>query len=318
MPLRAGADPAQQAAWQQCVLDALAAANSTQDCGCVLATHEQLHHPCMPLQEFRILIEYVAFEDTAAGTTAAAAAAAAAAAVNLSAQAGRAAVQACFGSDRHYVFKVQEPDLAQAASRLDEAAGQAAAAKAAAVAHAAADSAAAATAFNMGGSCKAPAGIKHPQQMAEPDAATATAAAAVHGRAQSAAVSQHAGAASQAGTAQDTAAAAAEAQAQELPLVLNVSPGSLIKHRQPLYQSLLQLEAQGYVLVERCLGGSRGNQHPAAAVPAAVDVVLTPRSCLCIWDDRKLPQVGCCCEGLAWCMCCDHPCRQPSFQGAAH
>lgn len=301
MTQAAGADPAQQAAWQQCVLDALAAAHSTQDCCCVLATHDQLHHPCMPLQEFRILVEYVAFEDTAAGATAAAASAAA----TQSVQSGRAAVQACFGSDRHYVFKVQEPDLAQAASRLGEAA-----APAAAVAHTAGDAAAAATAVSMGGSCKTSAGNVHPQQTAEPDAATA-AAAAVQGRVQSAAASQQR-AASQAGTAQDTAAAAAEAQAQELPLVLNVSPGGLIKHRQPLYQSLLQLEAQGYVLVERSLRGSRGSQPPAAAVPAAVDVVLTPRSCLCIWDDRKLPQVGCFSEKSAWCLSCNHLCAHPN------
>jgi hypothetical protein len=87
--------------------------------------------------------------------------------------------------------------------------------------------------------------------------------------------------------------------------VLNVSPGSLVKRysdcraRQSLYQSLMQLETQGYILVERALGsGSRRGQAAAAAaagaaalVGMAVDVVLTPRACLCIFDDSKLPQV---------------------------
>jgi hypothetical protein len=56
----------------------------------------------------------------------------------------------------------------------------------------------------------------------------------------------------------------------------------------------MQLEAHGYVLVERALAGSnRGVQATGAAglAGAAVDVVLTPRACLCIWDDSKLPQV---------------------------
>lgn len=56
----------------------------------------------------------------------------------------------------------------------------------------------------------------------------------------------------------------------------------------------MQLEAQGYVLVERPLASSRGGQAVGAAalVGSAVDVVLTPRACLCIMDDSKLPQVS--------------------------
>lgn len=84
--------------------------------------------------------------------------------------------------------------------------------------------------------------------------------------------------------------------------MLNVSPGSLVKHRPSLYQSLMQLETQGYILIERALGGgssSRRGQAAAAAsgaaalVGMAVDIVLTPRACLCIFDDSKLPQVRC-------------------------
>lgn len=93
----------------------------------------------------------------------------------------------------------------------------------------------------------------------------------------------------------------------EVPLLLNVSAGSIIKQRQSLYQSLMRLEAQGYVLVERPLACSssssngRGGQAGGAAalVGSAVDVVLTPRSCLCIWNDRKLPQVS----GDCWVQC---------------
>lgn len=61
----------------------------------------------------------------------------------------------------------------------------------------------------------------------------------------------------------------------------------------------MQLEAQGYVLVERPLASSRGGQAVGAAarVGSAVDVVLTPRACLCIMDDSKLPQVSKNCHG---------------------
>lgn len=257
-----GADPAAQAAWVAGVQSAQSAAS------CVLATHEQLHHPCMALQGFHVLIEYIPWEHTATG------AAAGGVAGTLVTDSSRAAVHAYFGTGKHFIFAVQKPNLAQAAAEAERAAAQSAVGPADAVADKTARRAAA-DRDTVGQAVAARA-----QQQPAPAHAAAAAAAA----------------STQQAAAQGAAAATEEAPGagQEVPLVLNISPGSLVKRRQSLYQSLMQLELHGYVLVERALAGSsRGGQATGAAglVGAAVNVVLTPRACLCIWDESKLPQV---------------------------
>lgn len=251
------ADLAVQAAWAAGVQSALSAAS------CVLATHEQLHHPCMALQGFHVLIEYVAWEDTSTGAAAAGTARA------LVTDSSKAAVSSHFGPGKHFVFAVEEPNLAQAALEAEDANVHAAAGATSTAGTAAA--------------CRTPAVHASQHHPVHGPSAAAPAAAA-----------QGAAAAAAAAT-----AAVAETVAdagQEVPLVLNVSPGGLIKRRQSLYHSLMQLEAQGYVLVERPLGGSsRAGEAAggaAALVAMAVDIVLTPRACLCIWDESKLPKVG--------------------------
>lgn len=236
----ATADPAQQAVWQSSVQASLVAAS------CVLATHEQLHHPCMPLNMFDALVEFVPWDVTAAGT-------AAASEPDMSAvQAAQAAVQASFGKGRHFILTVQQPDLEQAAA--EAAAGTADDAQ------------------------------QHPVAAAAPRPSPIVAAA---GHAATRDPTQTAAAQEAAATEQE---AAADGSELSLPLVLNVYAGSPIKQRQALYQALMQLEAQGFVLVERVLGGSRSTPAPAAS--AAVDVVMSPNACLCIWADNKLPRVS--------------------------
>jgi hypothetical protein len=272
------ADPATVAAWQSAVSSALGAAS------CVLATHEQLHNPCMVLQDFHVLVEYVAWEATAAGQAAVAGAEGLGVAVGSS----NAAVSVQFSTRRHFIFAVQEPDLVTAAEEAKRAQQATAATPTARAA------AAPATHTGSVGSL-ADAGLEQPESAAAthaqgnmpPPAAPTTlphAAAAAMGTHKGPAAAQHAG---------SDPAADAEAT-PEVPLVLNASAGSVVRRRQGLYQSLMQLEGQGFVLVERSLcsnSSSRGNAGAAALVGSAVDIVLTPQACLCVWDDRKLPQV---------------------------
>jgi hypothetical protein len=273
------ADPAAMAAWETAVSSALAAA------GCVLATHEQLHHPCMPLQHFDALIEYLPWQAAAGAPEGGAAH-----------SSNADALKARFGPNNHIILVVQEPDLMQAAAELEAATAHAAVQQAVpGVATFSAAAAAAAAAVEASAS-KTPTSGLRPQlgaSVAHPAAPMAPAggASAQHHPARAATASEAPTAAGQ----RPEATAADAAAGPEVPLVLNVGPGSTIKQRQPLYQSLMQLEAQGYVLVERALGssGSGGCGSSAHAVMAAVvDVVLTPKSCLCIWDDTKLPQVS--------------------------
>lgn len=274
--LSSAADPAMQAAWAAAVKSAQAAA------GCVLATHEQLQHPCMALQGFNVLIEYVALRDAATASAAGGAVAGGSA----------AAVSAHFDRPgRHFVFAVKEPNLAQAAAEGERADANATAADP----HGPGPDGPAADADQAAAECRMSPAVKAQQQQqpaTRPGADTHAVAAA--------SVAHPAQAEAEAGP----AAAAGAAPGQEIPLVLNVSPGSLVKHRPSLYQSLMQLETQGYTLIERALGGgsSRRGQAAAAASGAAVlagraiDIVLTPKACLCIFDDSKLPQV--CCKTL--------------------
>eukprot|EP00775_Hariotina_reticulata_P006281 gene6281-6520_t len=82
---------------------------------------------------------------------------------------------------------------------------------------------------------------------------------------------------------------------EELPLVLHRGRSSIFRRRRSLYEALLcQLEVQaGFLLVERLLQGSAAGADSAggfgSAAPAAVDVVLSPAACLCVFDECKLP-----------------------------
>lgn len=264
----AAQDPSHAAAWQEAVKSALVAAS------CVLATHEQLCHPCMPYSMFGALIEYVALADTASTATAAAA---------QGCDSTSQAVSSHFSPGKHFVLQVQQPDLQQAAAAAEAARtgaqqpGLAAhnpaatASDTTAAALAAAATAGAAAAVDSEATASG-AREERPQNALPPEAPTTAAAVAA-----AAAVE----------------AAAADSSMPEVPLVLNVSPGSLVKQRQPLYQSLMQLEMQGYVLVERALSNSSSKSSAAETeAAAAVDVVLTPKACLCIWTESKLPQVN--------------------------
>jgi hypothetical protein len=196
----ASIDPAAHAAWESAVASAVAAA------GCVLATHEQLHHPYMQLQGFHKLIEYVPWDLKTTGP------AAPAAAVGAVAGSSRAAVGAQFsGPGRHFVFRVQEPDLSalDAAQLAQQTAGGPAAAEAAEGQSAAA-------------ACKTPRGPQQEPAVGPHKASTPAAPAA--------------GAATNASTAAPAATAAGASDVAEIPLLLNVSAGGLIKRRQSLYQ----------------------------------------------------------------------------------
>jgi hypothetical protein len=76
----------------------------------------------------------------------------------------------------------------------------------------------------------------------------------------------------------------------DMPLLLNCHPGSVLRQRRSLYESLLQLEGQGYCLVERHLAAATAGSSSSSS--SVVDVVLSPAACLCVWHPGKLPQVG--------------------------
>jgi hypothetical protein len=74
----------------------------------------------------------------------------------------------------------------------------------------------------------------------------------------------------------------------------------VLRQHRSLYDSLLQLEGQGFCLVERNLtaavggaaaAGSSSNSSSSSS-SILVDVVLSPSACLCVWHPGKLPQVG--------------------------
>jgi hypothetical protein len=275
------ADPAAVAAWQSAVFSALGAAS------CVLATHEQLRNPCMVLQDFHVLIEYVSWEATAAGQAAAAGAGGA----GIAAGSSIAAVSVQFGPGRHYIFAVQEPDLVKSAGEEVKKACQPTTAaptpRAGAVRAAHNGSAANSTLAGPGGVQHEPSGSTAAAHAGAPKPPAAASATLGHAAAATG-THQHHAAAQDAGSGP---LADAEATA-EVPLVLNASAGSVVRRRQSLYQSLMQLEGQGFVLVERGLcNNSRGNTGASALVGSAVDIVLTPQACLCVWDDSKLPLV---------------------------
>jgi hypothetical protein len=193
-------------------------ASAVAAAGCVLATHEQLHHPYMQLQCFHVLIEYVPWDQKTTGP------AAPAAAVGGLAESSRAGVEAQFlGPGRHFVLRVREPDLA--ALEASQMAQQTAAGPAAA---AAAEGQSTATA------CKTPAGPQQQPGVGGNKAPTRAAPAAP------------AGAAGPQGTPATAATAATAAgiaatggggsDAAEIPLLLNVSAGSVFKQRRSLYQ----------------------------------------------------------------------------------
>jgi hypothetical protein len=74
----------------------------------------------------------------------------------------------------------------------------------------------------------------------------------------------------------------------------------VLRQRRSLYESLLQLEGQGFCLVERNLtaaaaaaaAGSGAAAAGGSSSSSVVDVVLSPSACLCVWHAGKLPQVG--------------------------
>jgi hypothetical protein len=201
----------------------------------VLATHEQLLHPCMPLGAFDALVEYLPWQHTAVGTQAAITGHSAAMETQLPAV---QTVSASFGPGRHFVLDTEQPCLMQPAA----AAG----------------------------------GVP---QVIEPATAAADAA----------------GAFPPAQPAPATAPPAAGSA--DLPLLLNCSSGGLLRRRPGLYQALLQLETLGFQLVERCLGRAGCGAAPEAGASAtavagaAINVVASPRACICVWDAHKTPQV---------------------------
>lgn len=262
------------AAWQSAVKSVAAAAD------CVLATHAQLHHQCMPLQEFHVVIEYTRFEDTAAG------------------EAGQLKALPALTSStiKHFVFQVQEPNLQLA--RVDMCSGS----DKQCTHHAeiaGADSNQSAPSL-----LAAAVPAEHTLPVSTPGNPSCSEAAPCTTSSLAAKISQHkpksasleAGQGAQAEPPDiSNVKMLEEAFDCEVPLLLNVSTGSLTKQRLPLYQSLMQLETQGYVLIERPLDRSRtsGTQTTTAAavIAAAVDIILSPQACLCIWDENKLPKV---------------------------
>lgn len=243
---------------------------------CVLVTHEHLMHPSMPIAMFDILVEYVVQEDVSAKADSTSK-------PSSSSSSTRRDDVAVRFSECHHVFKMVPLDLRKAAADIAAAAaGRAAAVSAADSVNRPATAAAAAAA------------VVPQQQPSEAEAITRPVpAAAVPGAAGKMTTSQE----QQTAAACAEAAAAAELRRAECPLVLNRSTGSLLRQRKVLYESLLQLEGQGYVLVERNLAAtaiSCGSKAPASGInlAAAVDVVLSPAACLCVWGEGNLPKVS--------------------------
>jgi hypothetical protein len=288
-----GAAAAAAAAWEGAVKAALANAS------CVLVTHEQLVNACMPCQHFDALIEYISadsIKDAQQPASSSSGSRDSAAFNNTGAVSNQGAAEeehvvgsSCSRREAvakqfagwHYVLAVEEPDL--------QAAAAAAAASKPAVAVAAAPAALeplpAAAAAAAGPASAQLAAQQQPGNMAAARASTASA------------------------TANQAAAAAAAAGQQargppDMPLLLNYSPDSVLRQRRSLYESLLQLEGQGFCLVERNLTAAAAPAAAAAVGGAAsaggsssssvVDVVLSPSACLCVWHAGKLPQVGGC------------------------
>jgi hypothetical protein len=283
------------AGWEAAVQAALANAS------CVLVTPEQLLNPLLPLQHFDALIDYISSdrrkEDQLTGSTAtegstglnhsglhaaggdsssrfvASADAAAEPGGNTDSSSSRSEAVAKQFAGWHYVLTVVEPDLEAAAA-----------------------AAAAATAIPAAAAAAAPAAV----QLQHPPG---TAAAALHTQPSIAPRPlDHSGAAVAAARSNASAAAAPAAEQPgkpkgppELPLLLNCSPGSVIRQRRSLYESLLQLEGQGYCLVERNLtataAAGTGSGSGGSSTSSVVDVVLSPAACLCVWHPGKLPQV---------------------------
>lgn len=260
------------AAWAAAVAAALGSGQ------CVLITHEHLMHSSMPVNMFDHLVEYVTLDDIPA----------AAAATKTASSSTRHDEVVTKFSGRHYVLKMVIPELQQAA----------------------ADIAAAAAAAEQ----------QQPHSVADlprswPSTAPATAATAVglHNTVNPSLPTVTSATAAAAAEAQTTAAAAAVEVAQpqresagpQYPFVLDRSSGSLLHQRKALYESLLKLEGQGYVLIERNLssitsaaaaaaaagGGGGGSKGVGSSVSAAVDIVLSPVACLIIWGESRLSQV---------------------------
>lgn len=274
--------------WEAAVAAALASGR------CVLITHEHLMNPFMPIHMFDALVEYVAAAETAAAASSGNAAGGKS--IN-SSDASKDEVVAKF-SGCHYVFNVLSPDLQRAAA--DIAAAQAAAAAQQVPAAEACSEVWPATAAATGArpSTAAPEAAGRPATARQPELTKPAAAAAVPAAAIQGPQADHA-------TAAHPEQPAAGLKGHEYPLVLNRSPGSLLRQRRSLYEAILQLEEQGYLLVERNLGSVHSNTVSnvaasaaaagglcSSAGAAAVDIVVSPVACLCVWGEAKLPQVS--------------------------